>query len=306
MTVRTRKPGVSSWQSSLSSSQRWTRNCGQSTSTRVRPPGPDLLPRPGGARRGRVVRGAHDGEPLVDVQLAGLAVGADAVEVVEPVGDVAALLHLVDQHPRAHGVHLAGVDHEEVVLGHRHGDQAVHQGPVDQRLAQVVGGVGGVPEDQRGVVAGRRRPASTRPCPAAGPPTHGPGRRRGAPGPTASPAGRGTCTAAGSPRTPPARSPARPSRPGASVNPSGAPEADEPAHPRHPGDRPALPDDPRRGPPRRTTPAASSRPTAARRTPARRRATRALHAPSGVESRPGGPAGAGRDVRASDPTGPGD
>ncbi len=174
--------------------------------------------------------------------------GADAVEVVEPVGDVAGLpaLHLVDQHPRAHGVHLAGVDLEEVVLGHGHGDQPVHQGPVEQRAAQVGRGVD-VPEDQRGVVgAGDHQPALglARGWPT---PTHAPGRRRGAPGPGAAEVLR-VEELAQQREIPgfllPGHQPAHPRL--AQREPLRCPRGDEPAHPRHPGDRPALPDDPLR------------------------------------------------------------
>ena len=49
-----------------------------------------------------------DGHAFFDVQLARIAVGVDAMEIVEAIGEVGILLHFAEDHSGANGVRRSG------------------------------------------------------------------------------------------------------------------------------------------------------------------------------------------------------
>lgn len=82
------------------------------------------------------------------MQIPGLAVQAQSLEVEEAVGDVAALLHFVNEQSWADGVYAAGGHHEEGAGLHLLVDQQVQQVAIHQSFDQLVRLAGSMPQDE--------------------------------------------------------------------------------------------------------------------------------------------------------------
>ena len=71
-----------------------------------------------------------DGHGFFNVQLAWMAVGVDAIEIVEAISEVGVLLHFTKNHSRAAGVRGAGGNEKSVAGKDRQAFEEVFQAAV--------------------------------------------------------------------------------------------------------------------------------------------------------------------------------